>query len=413
MRYSQAFGKTSKLAPKDADTVSHKLLVQAGYIDQLSAGIYSFLPLGWKVMQNITNIIREEMNNVGGQEVSLPSLQPKNIWDETGRWETFEPPLFILKDRHDKELALGPTHEEVITDLVRTRVSSYRDLPLALYQIQNKFRNEMRATGGLLRVREFIMKDLYSFHSCEEDLSDYFDKVKEAYLKIYKRCGVEVYASLASGGAIGGTKTFEFQVLADSGEDEIIYCEGGDYAANVEVSEVKEGKECDLGHGPLKRAKTIEVGHIFALGTKYSEAMGATFTDKSGEKKPIEMGCYGIGVGRLMGAIVEAKHDERGIMWPAQVSPYQVHLVALSTQGTVHRAAEEVYDKLIKAGVDVLYDDRELPAGEKFADADLIGVPVRLVVSEKTREKVEWKNRSEENTKLVSIEEALKLLSKV
>ena len=233
MRYSQLFGKTTKIAPKDAEAISHKLLVQAGYIDQLSAGIYSFLPLGLKVLQNITNIIREEMNAVGGQEVSLPSLQPKNIWEETGRWETFDPPLFILKDRHDKELALGPTHEEVITDLVRTRISSYKDLPIALYQIQNKFRNEMRATGGLLRVREFIMKDLYSFHSDEKDLSDYFDRVKEAYLKIYKRCGVEVYASLASGGAIGGTKTFEFQVLAESGEDEIIYCEGGDFAANI------------------------------------------------------------------------------------------------------------------------------------------------------------------------------------
>jgi len=407
MRYSQLFGKTTKIAPKDAEAISHKLLVQAGYIDQLSAGIYSFLPLGLKVLQNITNIIREEMNAVGGQEVSLPSLQPKNIWEETGRWETFDPPLFILKDRHDKELALGPTHEEVITDLVRTRISSYKDLPIALYQIQNKFRNEMRATGGLLRVREFIMKDLYSFHSDEKDLSDYFDRVKEAYLKIYKRCGVEVYASLASGGAIGGTKTFEFQVLAESGEDEIIYCEGGDFAANIEVSPVKEGKECDLGHGPLKRAKTIEVGHIFALGTKYSENMGAMVSDKQGNKKPIQMGCYGIGVGRLMAAIVEAKNDKKGIIWPEEVAPFDAHLVHIEDPGTEPQA-KKVYEKLTAAGIDVLWDDREdASAGQKLTDADLIGIPVRLVVSEKTGDKIEWKNRDSEKTELIDIDDAI------
>lgn len=419
MKYSKLFGKTSKLAPKEAETISHKLLVQAGYIDQLAAGIYSFLPLGLKVQQKIANIIREEINAIGGQELVMPVLQPKNIWLETGRWETYDPPLFTLKDRHDKELAIAPTHEEVITDLVRDRISSYKELPLYLYQIQVKFRNEMRSTGGLLRTREFMMKDLYSFHTTEEDLSKYFHEVKEAYLKIYKRCGLDAIVSQASGGTIGGTETLEFQILSESGEDELIYCPGGDFAANVEVSPVKEGKECDLGHGPLKKAKSIEVGHIFSLGTLYSEKLGAYFTDQEGNKKPLQMGCYGIGLGRLMATVIEVNNDEKGIIWPESISPFRAQLIVLSMQESVVRKADEIYEKLEKAGMDVLYDDRDIPAGEKFADSDLIGIPVRLVVSEKTLQgsgqagdKVEWKERGSKDSELISVEEAVKRLQK-
>lgn len=407
MLYSKLFGKTEKIPPKDTESVSHKYLVQGGYIDQLGSGIYSFLPLGFSVHQKISQIIREEMNAIDAQELGMPVLQPKNLWLETDRWDKFDPPLFVLKDRHDKELTIGPTHEEVITDLVRTRVNSYKDLPFALYQIQTKFRNEMRATGGLLRVREFAMKDLYSFHTSTEDLMNYFERVKEAYLKIFSRVGLTAYAAQASGGTIGGATTYEFQVLSESGEDEMIYCPGGDYAANVEVSEVKEGKQCDLGHGPLEKVKTIEVGHIFALGNIYSQKMGATFTDSAGAEKPIEMGCYGIGVGRVMATIVETSHDDKGIIWPESIAPYKVHLVSL---GNASDKAEEIYKTLMNAKVDVLYDDRDLSAGQKLADADLLGMPIRLVVSDKTGDKIEYKKRSEKDVELLSTEELLQKL---
>lgn len=410
MQYSQLFGKTLKIAPKDADTASHRLLVQGGFIDQLAAGIYTFLPLGWRVHQKIANIIREEMDAIGGQELGMSVLQPKSLWAETGRWDKMDPPLFRVEDRHGKELALGSTHEEVITDLVRNRVSSYKDLPLALYQIQTKFRNEMRATGGLLRVREFVMKDLYSFHASKKDLSQYFKKVVEAYKKIFQRCGVDAVVSQASGGTIGGTETYEFQVISDVGEDEIIYCLEGDFAQNKEVSTSKENDKCPNCGAKLKRAKTIEVGHVFSLGTQYSEKMGAYFVDKDGKKKPIEMGCYGIGVGRLMGTIAEVSHDDKGIIWPREVTPYDAMLVHIEDPGTEPQA-KKTYEKLTKAGIDVLWDDREdVSAGEKFADADLIGIPVRLVVSAKTRDKVEWKNRDSEKTELLTISETVNRL---
>lgn len=407
MRYSQLFGKTSKTAPKDADSVSHKFLVQAGFIDQLSAGIYSFLPLGWRVHQKIANIIREEMDAIGGQEVGLPVLQPRSLWVESGRWDKMDPPLFVTKDRHDKELALGSTHEEVITDLVRDRVSSYKDLPLALYQIQTKFRNEMRATGGLLRVREFVMKDLYSFHADKDDLLQYFDQVKEAYLKVFARCGIKAIPSIASGGTIGGTTTYEFQVPAESGEDKIVYCEKCGWAANLEVADQNKHEH------PTKRIATIEVGHIFALGTKYSEAMGLYFTDKDGGKKAVEMGCYGIGVGRLMATIIEVNNDQKGMIWPEGVAPYQCHLIAVAgDDNQATKQAGEVYERLVENGVEVLYDDRDAGAGEKFADADLIGIPVRLVISSRTKDKIEWKERGREETELVILDEVIKRLSK-
>jgi prolyl-tRNA synthetase len=408
MRQSQLFTKTLRSDPKDAQTISHKLLVRAGYINQLTSGVWSLLPLGWRVYKKIENIIREEMNAIDGQEVFLPTLQPKELWQETGRWETIDPPLFKVKDRHDKWLCLGSTHEEVITDLARQYIQSYKDLPLAVYQIQNKFRNEMRPTGGLLRTREFVMKDLYSFHTSEEDLDKYYQKVVEAYHNIYKRCQLKSIAVEASSGSIGGTSSHEFMILADSGEDKILVCEKKDWGINLEIG--RGQNKCPLCGGKLELKNAIEAGHTFKLGTLYSQKMGANFMDKDGRQKPIVMGCYGIGLQRLMATIVEVHHDEFGIIWPKSVAPYDVHLVGLDLEDKkVAKLAEEVYQKLIKAKIEVLYDDRLESAGVKLKDADLIGIPVRLVVSQKTREKIEYKGRAEKSVKFLTIKQITKM----
>jgi len=408
MKQSELFAETKKQAPRDAKAISHELLVRGDFIDQLTAGVYSFLPLGWRVHRKIEQIIREEMNAIGGQEVFLPVLAPKKIWEETDRWKTMDPPLFKLKDRHQKELALGSTHEEVITDLARKRVKSYKDLPFYLYQIQDKFRNEMRSSGGLLRVREFIMKDLYSFHVSENDLKKYYEKVKGAYMKIFQRCGLKVVPIEAESGAIGGTLSHEFALIAKSGEDKILACSKCDYGANVN----KHGriKICPNCKAKLVFSHGIESGHTFNLGTKYSEAMGAYFTDKDGRKKPIVMGCYGIGLGRLMAAIVEVYHDKNGIIWPKQVAPFDIHLIQIGDNKKIEETGKKAYNALQKKQIEVLYDDREESAGVKFADADLIGIPLRIVVSEKTflKGSVELKKRDEEKIKLIKIKDILK-----
>lgn len=403
MRQSQLFAKSKKDFIKGAETISHKYLVKGDFIEQIGAGLYSFLPLGWLVYKKIENIIREEMNGLDAQELFLPSLIPKKMWEETGRFETIDPPLFRVKDRHNKEYGLGSTHEEVITDLVRKRIKSYQDLPLALYQIQNKFRNEMRASGGLLRTREFMMKDLYSFHASQKDLSQFYEKVREAYLRIFKKCGLKVAAVEADSGTIGGESSHEFMLLAETGEDKIFICSACGFGANLEkVGELKKCPQCQAG---LEKKNSIESGHIFNLGVKYSQAMKAYFRDKDGREKPLVMGCYGIGLGRLMAAIVEASHDERGIIWPDGVAPFNVHLLQLGEDRKIKAKVEEVYKKLKENGADVLYDDRDKSAGEKFADADLIGVPMRIVVSEKTvkNESLETKKRNEDKVKLVKI----------
>jgi len=407
MRYSQLFGKSLRKIPKGAEATSHKLLAKAGFIDQLAAGIYSFLPLGWRVHQKIEAIIREEMDAIGGQEVFLPTLQPKELWERTDRWDHMEPPLWRTEDRHQKEYALGPTHEEVMTDLAVRFINSYKDLPLYLYQIQNKFRNEMRSTGGLLRTREFVMKDLYSFHETEKDLDDYYQKVYQAYLKIFKRCGFKTVAVEAESGAIGGDVCHEFMMECVTGEDKILVCEKCGWAGNVDA--VGKKKNCPKCKGKLKEVRGIENGHIFKLGTLYSDKMGAFYTNRKGRKKPIWMGCYGIGLGRLMATIVEASHDKKGIIWPKSVAPFQVHLASVDPSS--NKLADRVYGELQKAGIEVLYDDREnISAGVKFADADLVGIPVRLVVSEKTGKKIEWKGRKEKKTELLTLEQIIKKL---
>jgi len=414
MRYSQLFGKTIKNAPKDEIAVNARLLVRGGFIRREVAGVYNYLPLGIRVLSKVSNIVREEMNAIGAEELLLSSLQNKESWEKTGRWTGFDA-LFKLTSVLDNQYPLGPTHEEVIVPLAKQFVNSYKDLPLSVYQIQTKFRDEKRAKSGILRGREFLMKDLYSFHTDEEDFKKYYETVKKAYKRVFTRMGLDAIETQASGGAFSKF-SHEYQVIADAGEDEIIYCPGGDFSSNIAISPVKEGKQCDLGHGALKKAKTIEVGNIFPLGSKFSDAFGLTYKNKDGKEMPVIMGCYGIGISRLMGAIVEVHNDAKGIIWPSSVSPFQAHLITINNQQTTNNVADGVYEKLQKAGVEVLYDDRgdamaagrEVSAGEKFADCDLIGIPVRLVISERNGDKIELKKREDEKSNLLSLEEILK-----
>src|SRR3990167_7149477 len=408
MRYSKLFPKTIKEAPRDEVAINAKYLLRGGFIDKLMAGSYTLLPLGKRVEQKITQIIREEMNKTGAQEILMPLLHPKSIWNETGRWDKADEVMYKLK-KDDKEFALSFTHEEIFLDLIRKHTSTYRDFPVKAYHFSTKFRSELRAKSGILRGREFLMKDLYSIHTSQEDLDKYYDEVRDAYLKTFERVGLSAIVAEAAGGVFTDSTTHEFQVLCETGEDEIIYCSGGDFAQNVEIAKVSEGKPCDLGHGPLKRAKVIEVGNIFRFGTSYSEKMDVSFTERSGKKQFTYLGSYGIGVTRLIGTLVEMFHDNKGIVWPEVAAPFKVHLVGLNLDDeAIKKNSQKVYQSLIDRGVDVLYDDRkDVAAGEKFSDADLIGIPIRLVVSRKTEDKVELKKRNEEKTELLSKDEVV------
>ncbi|MBI3103428.1 hypothetical protein HYZ05_00650 [Candidatus Daviesbacteria bacterium] len=422
MRYSKLFGKTVKIDPKDEVSINAKLLIRGGFIRKEVAGVYNFLPPGLRVLTKIANIVRDEMNKAGGQEILLTALQNKANWQKTGRWNSFDA-LFKVSSRYEAEYALGPTHEEVLVPLVKQLISSYKDLPLSLYQIQTKFRDEPRAKSGILRGREFLMKDLYSFHTDEEDFESYYEVMRKSYQNVFRRCGLDAIETKAGGGTFSKF-SHEYQVVAEAGEDEIIYCPGGDFSENAQITEVKAGKECDLGHGPLKKAKVIEVGNIFPLKTRFSEAFDLTFKDKNGQDQLVVMGCYGIGISRLMGTIVEVHHDERGIIWPETVAPYQVHLVGLDMEDEkVKEEAERVY-KLLQVGdpersrraegIEVLFDDRkDVSAGAKFADADLIGIPYRVVISKKTQEKLEVKKRSEKETQFNTLEQLLEILTSI
>ena len=554
MRLSQFFTKTLREVPAEAENVSHQLMLRAGMIHQVAAGVYSYLPLGWRVLRRIEQIIREELDKMGGQELMMPVLQPFDLWEKTQRHHSFGDSLFILTDRRDRKLCLGPTHEEVITELVRYQVKSYRDLPQLLYQIQTKFRDEPRPRGGLLRVREFSMMDLYSFDTDEEALDLSYQKMRQAYESIFDRCGLPTMEVEADSGAIGGKDSHEFMVITQSGEDVIIYCNNCRYAANLEkaqgvkpegehepplpleevatpgmktieevagflqiprsdtlkavfysadgdlvfvvirgdleVNEVKlknalkcsdlqlasedqvgraglvAGSASPLGLSGIKRVaddsitlganfvaganktdyhiknvnyprdfevdlmldiaaaqpgqgcpgcghtlastRGIEVGHIFKLGTLFSEKQGAFFLDREGRQQPIIMGCYGIGLGRLMAAAIEQNHDDKGIIWPLPLAPYQVYLCAVGMEkAEVATAAEKLYAELQAEGMQVLYDDRLESPGVKFNDADLLGIPLRVVVSQRTlkSQSVEVKRRSEKEGQLVPLEE--------
>jgi len=553
VRISRLFGKTLREVPTEADMVSHQLLLRAGMINQVAAGVYSYLPLGWRVFRKIENIIRDEMDKAGGQELRMPALQPLELWQESGRDLAFGKGLFTLSDRRDRKLALGPTHEEVITQLVSHNVQSYRDLPLLLYHIQTKFRDEPRPRGGLMRVREFTMKDLYSFDTDEAGLDQSYNKMIQAYHNIYTRCGLPTLVVEADSGAIGGKDSHEFMVIAESGEDEIIYCSSCQYTANVvkaqsikeklpdemplpleevntpgittieglsnflkvpqnhtlkvvfyvadgefviavirgdiEINEVKlknilncyelrmateaevtdagivagsaspvgisgfkvvaddsitsganlvagankpdthlrnvnyprdfkadtvtdialarAGEGCPRCGKQLSVAHGIEVGHVFKLGTFLSEKLGAFFTDDEGISHPMVMGCYGIGLGRLLAAAIEQNHDDKGIIWPLTIAPYHIYLCSLYRKGSkVSEVAEKLYSELETEGLEVLFDDRKESPGVKFNDADLLGIPIRVTISPRTLKSngVEIKWRSQKESELVPLE---------
>lgn len=404
MKQSQLFPKTRKESPKDAESINHKLLVRGGFIDQLMSGSWTLLPLGWKVVNKINQIIREEINAVGGQEMLMPLLHPKEIWSETGRWDKADEIMYKLSDARKKEYVLSFTHEEIVMDLIRKNIKSYQDLPVSVYHFSTKFRNEPRARSGILRGREFMMKDLYSAHVDEKDMMDYYEKVKHAYIKIFKRLGFDFRVVEASGGVFTEKHTHEFQVLNANGEDTIYACNKCDYAVNKEIFDEKEHKICPICKvGKMEKLdQTVEIGNIFPLGTWYAERMRVYYTDEKGLKKPVWFASYGIGPTRVMGTLVEVNHDDKGIIWPKNIAPFDVHLIELPGG-----RGEEIYKKLKDTGIDVLWDDRKVPAGEKFADADLVGIPVRLVVSERNGDKIEWKERASEKSELLDLEEVI------
>ncbi|MDO8486608.1 MAG: aminoacyl--tRNA ligase-related protein [Candidatus Staskawiczbacteria bacterium] len=441
LRHSSSEASEAGEKSADIESVSHGLLVRAGFIDQLMAGVYTFLPLGNKVLKNIENIIRKNMENspVNGQEVLMPVLQPKENWQKTGRWESLDI-LFKVKGSGDKEYAMGPTHEEVVSPLAKKNIFSYKDLPISLFQIQTKFRDELRAKSGILRTREFLMKDLYSFHATQEDLDEYYEKMIKVYFNIFRECGIgkATYRALASGGSFSKYSD-EFQAITDAGEDIIYICKKCNIAINKEIK--GENEKCpncekEFAASP-KRAgeprpdessgweekKAVEVGNIFKLGTRYSQPFNLKFTDKDATDKLVIMGCFGIGLSRLMGAVVEINHDEKGIIWPKSIAPFLVHLIGVENNKKVKTATEKIYNSLssfAKASdgqakkIEVLYDDRQdKSVGEKFAEADLIGIPYRIVISEKTLKanSVEVKERDKNKIQLVKINKLSKFLA--
>jgi len=407
MKQSQLFTKTKREAPKDEEAINAQLLIRAGFVDKLMAGVYTFLPLGLRTLKKIENIIREEMIAIDGQEILMPALQPKNNWEQTGRWDTLDSLIKFTTFYTKNEYALGPTHEEIISPLAKKFILSYKDLPAHLFQIQNKFRDEKRAKSGLLRGREFLMKDLYSFHKDEKDLNEYYEKATEAYNKIFARLGLKdiTYLTFASGGSFS-KYSHEFQTLSDAGEDTIFICDKCKIAINKEI--INEQDNCpQCGNKNLKEEKAIEVGNIFKLKNKYSTPFNLIYKNEDGEDKDVIMGCYGMGPSRILGTIVEVSHDDKGIIWPELIAPYQLHLLNLSPK-TLKDKADKVYENLKKARIEVLYDDRvDATVGEKFNDSDLIGIPYRAVISEKAGDKIELKKRGSNEVKMISEEELI------
>ncbi|PIV52123.1 prolyl-tRNA synthetase [Candidatus Falkowbacteria bacterium CG_4_9_14_3_um_filter_36_9] len=422
MRQSQLFTKTAKEPPKDEFSFNAQILIRAGFIDKLFAGVYTILPLGFKVLKKIENIIREEINNIGGQEIYMPALHPIANYKKTGRDKIDV--LYYTKLKNGSELVLGQSHEEIIVPLMQKFILSYKDLPKMVYQFQTKFRNELRAKSGILRGREFSMKDLYSFHKNEEDLNEYYKMAQKAYFKIFKRCGLLdlTYLTYASGGTFSKF-SHEYQTITEAGEDLIYICDKCEIAINKKI--IKEQSACPFCQNKkLREAKAIEVGNIFKLGNRFSHPFGFQYTAEDGSKKDVVMGCYGIGLGRTMGAITEVHHDKNGIIWPEEVAPFVASLLKIKSKNAmpagrqekvknIDKISDKIYTDLQDNGVEVLYDDRDVSVGEKFADADLIGCPYRIVVSAKTLMKncVEVKRRGSDKEELININEIINKIS--
>lgn len=374
MKQSVFYIPTLKESPKDAEAKSHALMIRSGMIKQTAAGIYTYLPLGLKVLKKIEAIVRDEHHQLGCSEVLMPALQPKDLWEESGRWGAYGPELMRLSDRKDREFCLGPTHEEVITALVRDYLNSYKKLPVALYQIQTKFRDEMRPRFGLMRGREFIMKDLYTFHADEASLNQWYEAVKAMYSRIFDRCGLETKIVASNTGEIGGLEAHEFMVMSEVGEDTVVYCENSSEAYNIEATDLRPGDPCE-GGGLVLSAEGIEVGNTFKIGTKYSASMNAFFQDDQGQRHPILMASYGIGIGRTLMAVVEQHATDKGLIWPKSLSPFDIHLIPLNA---VDAPVQALYESL-KAQYDVLIDDRDERPGVKFNDAELIGISIKVI----------------------------------
>lgn len=406
MRQSRLFSKPLREAPADAPSLNAKLLERAGFVHKNSAGIYSYLPLGWRVIQKISAIVREEMDALGAQELLMPALLDRKYLDATGRFDVPIGYEAYGKGDDNPSYVLGWTHEEVLTDIARHFVHSYKDLPFSAYQIQTKFRNEPRAKSGVLRGREFIMKDLYSFHASDSDFEAFYAQAAEAYRKVFTRCGLTALYTIAGGGAFTASVTHEFQVISPIGEDTVFSCSKCAYAENSEVATHQEGDACPKCGGAVEKHTAVEVGNIFPLGTKYSEAMGLTFLDEKGASHPVVMGSYGIGISRLMGVIAETHGSETGLSWPSSVAPFSAHLLDF----TRDNAGSAAYDALTNLGVETLYDDRNASPGEKFAVADLVGIPFRAVVSDKTAGKIEVMARGGGEARLMDAAEFANLI---
>ena len=405
MFWSKVFIPTLKDSPQDAEVISHQLMLRAGMIRKVSSGIYTWLPLGLKVLRKIENIVREEMDQSGAQEVLMPMVHPKELWEETKRWEKMGPELLRIKDRHDRDFCLGPTHEEVITDLVRNNVKSYKELPLNIYQIQTKFRDEIRPRYGVMRGREFLMKDSYSFNIDEASLQETYLLMRNTYKKILERIGLEYKIVKADSGAIGGDASEEFHVLAENGEDTIAISDASEFAINTELllSEGEdistlEGKPSPDGNGVIEIKKGIEVGHIFRLGKIYTELMKVNVLNQEGRAVDLFMGCYGIGVSRLVAAAIEQNNDDKGIIWPEAIAPYEVNIVAIgyAKEPQIAEAANNLSEQLQAMGYEVIVDDRKDGYGTKMKDAELIGIPVNVIIGNKFIEsgEVELKHRN-------------------
>ncbi len=412
MRATQLLLTTTKETPADASIISHQLMLRAAMIKPLASGLYHWLPLGLRVVRKVEAIVREAMNDLHAQELLMPMVQPAQLWQQSKRWEQYGAELLRFNDRHDNAFCLGPTHEELVTDLVRQEVNSYKSLPLTLYQIQTKFRDEIRPRFGVMRAREFLMKDAYSFHLTEDCLQSCYDAMYAAYERIFKRLGLDFRAVAADNGAIGGNVSHEFHVLAESGEDALAISDSGPFAANVEtLDNCQAGDPSPDGQGHLQIKRGIEIGHIFQLGDNYSRALQATVLDQTGKKKPLLMGCYGIGITRIVAASIEQKHDDKGMIWSPAMAPFHIAIVPLNMKKStsVCEYANKLYGILTEQGYEVLLDDRDQHPGAKFADMDLIGIPHRLVVSERNlkNQQLEYKSRCADDSQLIPEDDAL------